>query len=87
MTIKLVGLVNGEASEYDGKYLVDYDPTPRYDSEGSFIHLVVSGNVNEARQFSTSGEALNFYMLTSASGPRLDGRADRPLTAYTVEIA
>ncbi|HEY1897578.1 MAG TPA: hypothetical protein VGG62_14960 [Terracidiphilus sp.] len=86
-TIKLIDRVDGEPTEYDGKYLVDYDPTPRRDGEGEFVHLIVTEARDQARQFSTLDEALRFYRLASRNGPRADGEPDRPLTAYSAEIA
>jgi hypothetical protein len=86
-TIKLIDRVDGEPTEYDGKYLVDYDPTPRRDGEGEFVHLIVTEAREQARQFPTLDEALRFYRLASRNGPRADGELDRPLTAYSAEIA
>lgn len=87
MTIRLIGLSTGAPTEFDGKYLVDYDPTPKLDDDGEYVHLVVTDDASEARQFRTWSEAIDFYHLASQSEPRPDGRPDRPLTAYTVEIA
>jgi hypothetical protein len=85
--IRIVGLINGEASDYDGKYLVDYDPTPCTDELGPFVHLIVTEDRQQARQFQTYAQAVAFYQMTSRTGPRQDGQPDRPLTAFTVEIA
>lgn len=85
-TIKIIGLFNGEASEYDGKYLVDYDPTPRIDAQGEFVHLIVTEDRAQARQFRSNTHAVAFYRAVSLKGPRPDGEPNRPLTAYHVEI-
>jgi hypothetical protein len=84
--IRIVGLVNGEPSEYDGTYVVDYDPTPQIDEVGGFVHLVVTEDVTQARQFRTYAQAVAFYQSPSRLGPRPDGEPDRPLSAFTVEI-
>jgi hypothetical protein len=87
-TIRIVGLVNGEPSEYDGTYVIDYDPTPRVDHEGEFVHLIVTQNKAQARQFQTYAQAVAFYQSPSRAGlPREDGKPDRPLTAFSVEVS
>jgi hypothetical protein len=86
-TIKLIDRIDGEHTEFDGKYLVDYDPTPRPSRDGAFVHMIVTEARDQARQFPTTQEAFNFYLLASRNGPRADGKPDRPLTAYTVEIS
>ena len=85
-TLKIVGLVNGDLTEYDGKYLVDYDPTPRTDDDGEFVHLIVAGQRQDARQFDSMQAAMELYLAPSTKGPRADGEPDRPLTAYSVEV-
>jgi len=88
MTLKIIGRVNGDyGTEFDGKYLVEYDPTPRADEDGEFVHLIVTTRREAARQFKSAEEAMKAYMGVSTKGPRADGKPDRPLTAYTVEIS
>lgn len=44
-------------------------------------------DVSEAKKFSTVQEAMRFYNKVPACRPiREDGRPNKPLTAYTVEI-
>jgi len=86
--IKLVGLVSGDETEFDGQYLVDFDPTPLIDEkgeEGEFIHLDTTEDPGKARVFRTAGEAYNFYIAPSGR-IRSDGELDRPLTSFSVEI-
>ena len=86
-TLKIIGLVNGGPTHYDGKYLVDYDPTPQTDEDGEFVHLIVADSRQDARQFDCIQAAMDFYLGLSANGPRADGEPDRPLTAYSVEVS
>jgi hypothetical protein len=87
-TIKLLGLVSGDPTEFDGQYLVDYDPRPLVDKdgeEGEFIHLDTTTDPAKARLFCSVEEAYLFYR--SPSGRlRADGEKDRPLTAFHAEI-
>ena len=85
-TIKIIGLINGQPTEFDGKYLVEYDPTPTEDERGEFVHLVVTDDRAEALQFPSTAEAYECWRAVSKKGPRADGMPDRPLTAYCVEI-
>lgn len=82
--IRIIGLVVGEPTEHDGRYLVDYDPSspihPRW------IHLVTSASLHDAKRM-TYEEALDVWRATDKRNPvRADGRPNRPLTAFTVEI-
>jgi hypothetical protein len=86
-TLRIIKLINGEPTEYDGKYLVDYDPTPQEDEAGEFVHLVVTDRRQDARQFDHIHEAMDVYLGASTKGPRLDGQPDRPLSAYSVEVS
>jgi hypothetical protein len=85
VTLKIIGLVNGVPTKFDGKYLVEYDPKPRLDDVGEYyIHLVATDKPEEARQFAGAAEAMEAYLSYHALRP--DGKPDRPLTAYTVEV-
>ena len=85
-TLKIVGLISGDPTEYDGKFLVDYDPTPQTDEGGEFVHLIVADRRQDARQFDSMQAAMELYLAPSTKGPRADGEPDRPLTAYSVEV-
>lgn len=82
VTIKLIGLVAGEPTDFDGQYLVEYDPVPLDEGDGDFIHLIVTEDPAKAKQFATLEEAVALYR--ASSGTRPDGEPDRPLTAYSV---
>jgi hypothetical protein len=87
IALRIVGVWHGEPTEWDGKYIVDYDPTPFMTPDGPFVHLVVTDRRDEAREFPTLEAAVTFYRRESTHGPRPDGKPDRPLTAYTVEFS
>lgn len=85
VSIRLLGLVNGQPSPYDGQWLVHYDPTRAgVDPDGAptTAHIVCSPDPDRARRFDNPTDACDYWRQTS-------GRpwpADRPLTAYTVAI-
>lgn len=86
LTIRLVGLAGHaeEGTEFDGQYLVEYDPSRQGVSPSGqpmLCHLVTTPNRGEARQFSAA-EALTTWQLQD--GYRPDGRPNRPLTAFHV---
>lgn len=84
--IKIVGLVQGFPSVHDGKWLVDYDPSPDDQPIGHCL-LRTSANKEHARRFKTREDA--HYLWTRIDGRqpvRADGRLNRPLTAYSVFI-
>jgi hypothetical protein len=66
-----------------GQYIKSFDPEAydgRGDAEGTF-------DKREALTFTTGEDALNFWRQQSKTRPlREDGRPNRPLTAFTVEI-
>ena len=88
--IRLIALANGEPSPIDGQYVVDYDPSrDGTDTNGNPIgcYLVTDANPMRARQYSVS-EALETWNKVDIRNPtRPDGRPNKPLTAYTVEIS
>ena len=80
--IRLIGLVNGCPTEHDGKFLRRYDP--RGCQESNRIILESTGDKAFAQVFETAGEALECWKW--AEGVRADGRPNRPLTAWSIEI-
>lgn len=87
-TIRLLGSPAEGPTAFDGQYIVEYDPT-RYgfdpDGREMLAHIVTTPDREKAKQFATKGEAFETYRLSSGR-IRPDGRPDRPLTAFTVEI-
>lgn len=83
----IVGLLNEEPTPFDNQWVVEYDPTRRgVDPEGRpmIAHLVTTSDAREAREFATVTEAEAYWKQTH--GARKDGRPNRPLTAFIVEI-
>lgn len=83
--LRLVGLVNGGASEFDGKYVVEYDPSA-YAEDGTYQggKLLVADDPLAARLFDDASRALEYWR--QSYGLRPDGKPNRPLTAYTAEV-
>lgn len=91
--IRLVGLATGEfETPADGTWVVAYNPS----GQGFFIDgerqhtkttcmLHVTREAAKAKRFDDAAKAFLFYKQDSGR-TRDDGRPDRPLTAYTVEI-
>jgi hypothetical protein len=82
-TIRIIGLINGQPTEHDGKYVVRYDP--RGCMETNRIILETTTNKAFAQYFPTAREAIECWRW--AVGTREDGKPNRPLTAWSVEIA
>ena len=54
--MKIIGLVVGGRTPFDGQYLKDYDPDqPGYapDGEPMLVHLATTPNITEAKRFET----------------------------------
>ncbi len=83
--LKIVERCDGARTEFDGKYVAAYDPA--YHPAGEKYDgglLVVVDTPAEAMQFADAGEALEKWR--EAYGIRADGKPNRPLTAFTVEV-
>lgn len=66
-----------------GLFLKSYDPEA-YDGRG----WADWGNLDDAMRFSSSGEAWILWRSVSFTRPRRpDGAPNRPLTAFTIEVA
>lgn len=77
--------VNGARTRHDHRYVVDYDPSPVGEG-GSIVResLVTSADIAKAKRFENAIEALTYSRRSN--GMRPDGRPNRPMTAYTIEI-
>jgi hypothetical protein len=71
------GFANGESCPFEGLYLETYTPEGRV--KGSW-----TPDPNDAMRFASQDDA--FTLWKSSIGKRPDGRPDRPLTAFNVEI-
>lgn len=84
--IRFVGLANGGTSSIDGTYLMHYDPSPIEMKEGD-CRLDVTDSVLKAKIFKDPVEALELWKAVDTRQPfRSDGKPNRPLTAFAVEI-
>jgi hypothetical protein len=71
------------SSEHEGRYVSRYDP----DAHDGLGQVWTTSNPRKAIQFSDVARAAEFYRQTSTIKPlREDGRPNRPLTAFTVDI-
>ena len=91
VVVQLVGLINGGTTAFDGQYLVEYDPG-RDGIEPStgrtmMCHLVTTSDRAQAFQFDDAAAAFETWQLVDPRKPvRVDGKPNRPLTAFTVGI-
>lgn len=64
-----------------GRYLVTYDPAGGIDS-------LVCGELDDARRFDSAKQAMELWRAVQPDDPiRPDGKPNRPLSAFTVEVA
>src|SRR5260370_38524681 len=83
----IVGQLNGETAPFDGQWVMEYDPSRRgVDPNGKqmIVHLVTTDNPLLAKEFPTVLDAEECWKRSF--GMRKDGRPNRPLTAFIVEI-
>lgn len=92
----LVGLTTGDPTSFDGKYVVSYDPSAwrfrEVSSRGeleAFLgeFVTVSADVARARRFATAAEALEFWRQTGVGVRPWDGKPNRPLTAFHIQLS
>jgi hypothetical protein len=86
LVIKFLCLRTGDATQHDGRYLLEYDPTIRWTDEGGqhCLHLVSTSSKSKAKRFPDLAAVQRCW--ARSIGTRPDGKPDRPLTAYSVEI-
>lgn len=83
VVIRLIGLASGEPSELDGRLVERFDP----DYAGGLGRVWGTAEPRLALQFRRMADAIALVQSVSKVAPRrADGRPNRPLTAYTVEI-
>lgn len=80
--ILLVETVDGELTEFDGKYVKEYDPTYVHPEGYDGGILEVTSDLREAMHFPDLRAALEKYR--QSFGMRSDGKPNRPLTAWTI---
>jgi hypothetical protein len=81
--IKLLGAASGHPTNLEGQYLKSYDPEA-FDGRGD----VVATPLKEyAMRFDSFSQAHAFWNQQSKTRPlRPDGKPNKPLTAFTIEI-
>lgn len=86
--IKIHGLINGEPTAFDGQYVVEYDAGRNgYDplsGREMFAYLVTTPIRAEATRFEDPLEV--WRRIDPRMPTRADGRPNRPLTAFTIEV-
>lgn len=81
--IKIVSIADGSPSNLDGTFVRSYSP----DAFRGRGDVVTSKYIHKALLFDTKQEAMEFWRQPSTMHPtRPDGKPNRPLTAFTVEI-
>lgn len=87
MKLQIQGDAFGRATEFDGLWLVEYDPARLGESPSGMelnCYLEVTADPAKAREFQTLEEALAYWR--QENGVRPDGKPNRPLTAFSVEL-
>lgn len=85
--IRILGVNGGESTEFDGKWLAEYDPTRQGrspDGRPMIAHVRVVEDPKQAMVFADAEEAWKLWR--KPDGMREDGKVNRPLTAFTVEF-
>src|SRR5476651_995426 len=88
--IRIICLVSGVPTPFDGKYVKAYDPTYHYapgEYDGGLLE--VTDDPKQALQFPNVGAAMAKWKQSAGCechGKRVDGRPNAPLTAWNVEI-
>ncbi len=90
VVIKVHGLISGDPTGFDGQYVVEYDPGRNgiepLSGQEMLCHLVTTPDVDKATKFD-GPDAFELWRKPDPRRPlRPDGRPNRPLTAFTVEI-
>ncbi len=92
--MRIEGFINGTSSPFDGQYLVEYDPERdgvAPDGTPMLAYIVTTPDIAKAKRFASKIEAFECWRQISKRDPyggRLapDGKPNRPLTAFTVQI-
>jgi hypothetical protein len=82
--IRIVGLANGQPTDAAGLYVQDYTPDG-HDGRGD---LVLTDDQRQAKVYPDAAAAWADWRRTSTTHParETDGKPNRPMTAFTVEI-
>lgn len=82
--LRIVHLANGQSSEADGLWVKSYTP----DGFGGRGEAVLTENKHEAKVYPNATAAMEDWRRVSSTHPIRpgDGKPNRPLTAFTVEV-
>ena len=82
--IRIVSNADGKPSGAEGLYVQEYSPDG-YDGRGD---LVLTSHLEGAKRYDSPGAAMADYRRVSTTHPTRpgDGKPNRPLTAWTVEV-
>lgn len=83
--IRIVGLVDGTPTDFDGQYIVEYNPSragthPVTGRPMPVFHLVTTPDIRRATRFVASAVADLYRAVDSRNPTRADGEPNRPLT-------
>lgn len=89
--IRIVGLVDGTPTDFDGQYIVEYDPSrvgthPVTGRPMPVFHLVTTPDIRRATRFVASDAADLYRAIDRRNPTQANGEPNRPLTAFTVEL-
>lgn len=80
--IRIVGANLDVVTRDDGRFLSFYDP-----HDGEHGRIETTADVDKALVFDNAGAALECWKQVNRNKPvRPDGKPNRPLTAFTVEL-
>lgn len=80
--LKICGSALGNASEFDGQYVKTYDP-----HDGVHGRIEVTADLQHAMHYDDIAAAMTEWKRINKNHPwRPDGKPNRPLTAFTVEL-
>lgn len=84
IAIKIICDALGNATSFDGMFVKSFDP----DAMWGRGKVVATPHADEAMKFETTIEAHAFWAQVSKVQPyRTDGKPNRPLTAYSIEMS
>jgi hypothetical protein len=84
-TMKIVALANGKPTAAAGNYVQSFNP----DLNEGYGDLVLTERIEDAMRFDSPADAFAFWKKQAAPPyhHRPDGKPNRPLTAFSVEIS
>lgn len=83
--MRFISKADGTPSEFDGKYLYSWNVNP--EGGGYEAAIVATPHSADAHHFADAAEALDAWRSRAANPlNRPDGKPNRPLTAYTIEV-